>query len=279
MKISIITATHYRSQIFADRVLKSILALQDRAQFEWIVINHGPCIATKKLVEATRSNFPNLKIIYEELVFDGFGQGIAKNMALQLAHYPLVAYIDDDNMLQRNFVAEMCNLFSTNKNLRFAVPIQQRRRDVLQNGKRLKKGTNFFSPQSSDTAKDLLVPDQIASIFDSNGFTHIKEHAPQWSESYRIYIDYIYLLDAISVWGMDAFQVYPKVLIDYVQTNEGVIGSSTFAMWYEELVRIWDTPKYQALFKKVGIDEKFLSAMGKYKKRAQASQTPKAFAA
>lgn len=49
-----------------------------------------------------------------------------------------------------------------------------------------------------------------------------------------------FLLQCISLFGRKTFQINPQILVSYIQSNEGVIGSSTYEQWGIELKQIVD---------------------------------------
>jgi hypothetical protein len=95
----------------------------------------------------------------------------------------------------------------------------------------VKQGKEFFSPTPDCTVDELITHQQLV---DSNGFAHrsiafIKDLS--WNPDLRIYIDYEFFLKCASYWRRESFGLNPAVLVDYVQTNQGIIGSSTYQEW------------------------------------------------
>lgn len=226
MKLSVITATHHRSHLLKTRALPSVLNQSD-SEFEWIVINDGRDLQTRELIQP----FP---VVYREMDHPdtGFGLCAARNLGLLIATGEIVAYLDDDNAIAPSFVAEIKAFFQQNPHIRCCMVQQHRRRNIIQNGQLIKQGEPFISPASSSTAKDLI---QHKALFDSNGFAHFRENAPSWNPEYKVFADYEYFLQCIDRWGSDRFSILPTILVDYVQTSEGVIGRSTYSEWAREL--------------------------------------------
>jgi hypothetical protein len=112
------------------------------------------------------------------------------------------------------------------------MPIQQRRRDILHNGKIAKQGKEFYSPTTDCTIEDIITHQQL---IDSNGFSHRHNYKLTWNPNLKIYIDYEFLLQCASYWGRESFSINPSILVNYIQTNQGIIGSYSYEDWAEEL--------------------------------------------
>ena len=204
-KLSIVTVTRSRPQLLA-RAIDSLKS-QSSQDFEWIVVNDGKDIATKQLITDAGIEFPftYLGMLHPER---GFALSYGRNRGLTVAVEDIVTYLDDDNTLKPNFVAETLAFFQSHPQMDYAMPIQQRRRDVIRDG-----------------------------LIDSNGFAHrnTRDLSLMWNPSLKIYIDYDFLLKCINRWGRSSFKMNPATLVDYVQTNQGAIGSSSYRQWAEEL--------------------------------------------
>jgi glycosyltransferase involved in cell wall biosynthesis len=228
-KLSIITATRSRPELLAKAI--DSLQAQTCQDFEWIVFNDGWDMPTKYLIGDRQLNFPHT---YIDLVCPerGFSLCYARSQGLILAAGEIVTYLDDDNTFKPNFVEETIAFFERHPQINYAMPIQQRRRDILQDGKIIKQGKEFYSPTSDCTLADLIAHRQL---IDSNGFAHRSTEKLSWNPSLKIYIDYEFLLQCVSCWGGEGFSINPSILVDYVQTNQGVIGSSSYEDWAKEL--------------------------------------------
>jgi hypothetical protein len=91
-----------------------------------------------------------------------------------------------------------------------------------------------LSPTSDCTVEELISHQQL---IDSNGFAHrnTKDLSLTWNPELKIYIDYEFLLKCICQWGRASFAINPSILVDYVQTNQGTIGKSSYQDWAKEL--------------------------------------------
>jgi glycosyltransferase involved in cell wall biosynthesis len=230
MKLSLITATRHRDEHLASSALPSLVN-QTCHDFEWVVINDGGDRATRELISNLNVPFP---IVYREMPHpaQGFGLCHGRNMGLENASSQWVAYLDDDNSLDPEFVATMIQLFETHPSMRCSLPQQLRRRDVMRDGEVVRRGMPFVSPSDRCTSTALI---HQKELFDSNGFTHYRQDAPRWNPEYRVFADYEYFLQSLSTWGHESFQVYGEVLVNYVQTSDGVIGQSNYQEWAMEL--------------------------------------------
>jgi glycosyltransferase involved in cell wall biosynthesis len=230
-KVSIITVTRNRPKLLFNTI--SSLQIQTSKEFEWIVINDGDCTETEKLVLGSELNF---SFVYHNMPHPeiGFGLSYGRNIGLEMAKGKIITYLDDDNTFKPNYVADMVDFFDIHDEICFAMPIQLRRRDIIQEEEVVKQGKEFLSPSFDTTAFDLLNHRQL---IDSNGFAHIQSSSPllKWNPNLKIYIDYEFFLRCVCIWSADKFLLNPKILVDYVQTNLGIIGSSSYQNWIYEL--------------------------------------------
>ncbi|NEP76174.1 glycosyltransferase family A protein [Okeania sp. SIO2G5] len=230
MKLSIITATYNRPKILQDNALPSILAQTiNPQQVEWIVINDGNHPKTAHIIESLDAEFD---IVHHPIPHPqtGFGLCHARNQGLAIASGDIVAYLDDDNALHSTFALKTIDFFEQHPEINYSMTRQQRRRDSLH-----KQGTAFVEPSEECSVDNLIRQDQL---FDSNGFAHRTDNPPQWNPNYRIFCDYHYFLQCINHWGPETFRLNPSILVDYVQSPNGIIGQSQFEEWATELLDI-----------------------------------------
>lgn len=230
MKLSLITATHQRPNQLQQILLPSILA-QTMHDFEWVVINDGGDQETKEIITCINSH---IEIKYFETPH--IGLCAARNLGLEKATSKLVGFIDDDNCIYPEFVEKMCLFFQLNPTIHMAMPIQNRRRDVYQDGILVKLGKHFISPLPDSKNEDFI---NNKVLFDSNGFIHKQNDKIRFNEKILIYSDYEYLLRCFSEFGLNSFLVCNEILVEYIQTNTGIIGNSTYKEWLNELEYIW----------------------------------------
>jgi len=233
MNLSLITATHFRSDLLLNHALPSVLKQSDRT-FEWIVINDGKDLQTRDVIQSVHSA---CSLMYLEIDHpaQGFGLCHARNVGLSIATGELVAYLDDDNVISPEFVAQTKAFFQAHSRIDCAMVQQCRQRNTVSDGKMIQKGKSFISPSVNSTVEDLV---QMRQLFDSNGFMHRRENAPQWNPNYRVFADYEYFLQCLGVWGRDGFGIQSSVLVDYIQRSDGVIGQSSYKEWAIELKQI-----------------------------------------
>jgi glycosyltransferase involved in cell wall biosynthesis len=234
MKLSIITVTHCRSQLLSQTALVSILAQTDRC-FEWIVINDGADPMTRSVIKGLNPDFP---LNYQDMPhpIKGFGLAYGRNLGISLASGEIVAYLDDDNKFDPTFVAETLAFYQRHPQCRFSMTTQRRRRRIIHQTQVVKEGREFISPQANSTLADLITHRQLV---DSNGFSHRRINAPAWNPWLKIYLDYDYLLRCTGLWGRSSFRLNPQMLVEYIQTNQGVIGRSSYQEWGIELEQIY----------------------------------------
>lgn len=230
MKVSLITATYKRPDKLQQILLPSILS-QTQCDFEWILINDGGDRATQNIITSIDSN---IEIQYFNIPHSGLCK--ARNFGLEKATGELVGFIDDDNSIYANFVEKMILFFQQNPAISMAMPIQDRRRDVYHDGILVKRGRDFISPLPSSTDEDFLTG---KALFDSNGFIHKRNKHLRFNEKLLILSDYEYLLRCFSEFGLNSFLIYNEHLVEYIQTNEGIIGKSSYQQWLNETEYIW----------------------------------------
>jgi glycosyltransferase involved in cell wall biosynthesis len=240
--ISIITATRDRSTLLQTKAIPSLLEQTDQ-DFEWVVVNDGADIQTRQVVDRLQTNFP---IVYREIEHPkkGFGLAHGRNCGLDAASGDVVCYLDDDNSLAPGYVAAVKAFFRLHLQISFSMVQQSRHRDVYQNGLLIRQGRTFTSPDADCTVEDLILHRQL---FDSNGFAHLHSAAPRWNPDYRIFVDYEYFLRCLGCWGSAGFALNPTVLVDYVQSSEGIIGRSKYGEWAEEIDLLCASGQYSVL--------------------------------
>ena len=259
-KISIITVTRNRAELLEHRALAS-LEQQTSRDFEWIVINDGGDTATRELIESVKPDLP-FNLTYREIPHpeDGFALCHGRNLGISLAQNELVTYLDDDNALYPDLVASMTS-FMAGKEIRLALPLQTRSRQVWQNGVRVVRGKTFISPLPDSNVDDLICHRELV---DSNGMTHTLFNAPRWNPNYKIYCDYEYFLQCLSLWGSASFKLNPLLLVEYIQSNQGIIGQSDYGSWSTELKQILANHKSYSV---LGINPEYEKALVSLEKR------------
>ncbi|BDS10246.1 glycosyltransferase family 2 protein [Aureispira anguillae] len=244
MQLSVITATHHRAKKLAKHCLPSLLK-QTNTQFEWVVINDGACPKTQELVQSYQDQ---LSITYIETTHQGLIA--ARNLGLDQASSELICFLDDDNSLAPSFIADMVDFFAKHKEISMCTPIRRQRRDSYRDGLRIKTGKEFFRP-SLDAIPQDFVQNLPKAWFDSNGFTHRKQEQIRFNPNTLIMSDYEYLLQCFSIWGLHSLAILPKELVLYIQTNEGIIGQSTFSDWLKEFEFIQQNSAQYSIFELV----------------------------
>ena len=235
MKLSLITATYNRPQVLERKALPSVLWQQvETASFEWIVVNDGASPLTAQLLQNLE---PTFDIVHVPMTHptEGFGLCHARNRGLQAARAEIAAYLDDDNVLAPEFVASTIDWFERHPQLCCSMVRQRRRRDAPQ-----KRGKSFISPPEGCSTAALIGQE---ALFDSNGFAHRTDNAPLWNPDFRIFCDYEYFLRCLGQWGEAAFALQPGILVDYVQTADGIIGQSRYGQWARELLCLCAMPE------------------------------------
>ncbi len=276
MRLSIITATYNRPMQLASTALPSIQSQTDR-NFEWVVINDGANPDTKDIINSikARADFP---ISYIEMEHpepsSGFGLCYARNLGLDAAGGDIVSYLDDDNSIAPEFVASMRQYFEQHPNVRYSMARQQRRRDVIRNGSVIRQGKPFVSPSNCCSLQQLLWQQEI---FDSNGFVHYRSNAPRWNPQFKVFADYEYLLQCACIWGEGGFGLNNSILVNYIQSSIGIIGSSNYEQWATELSLIVSNQANYFILQDNAV-EPLEQLVNTYITKGKISLMPKAFA-
>ncbi|WP_414530058.1 glycosyltransferase family 2 protein [Nodularia chucula] len=276
MKLSIITATYNRPMQIASTALPSIQSQTDH-NFEWIVINDGANPDTRDIITSIRA-ITNCAISYIEMehpkASSGFGLCYARNLGLDASGGDIVSYLDDDNSITPEFVASIRQDFKQHPHLRYSMARQQRRRDVIRNGSVIRQGKQFVSPSTCCSLQQLLWQQEI---FDSNGFVHYRSDAPRWNPQFKVFADYEYLLQCGCIWGEDGFGFNNNILVNYIQSSIGIIGSSNYEQWANELSLIVTNQANYSILQENFV-ERLEQLVAIYKHKAKISLIPKVFA-
>lgn len=274
MNISIVTATYNRPKQLASTALPSIQNQSER-NFELVVVNDGANPDTKEIVTSFKASV-DFPVRYVEMAHpsDGFGLCYARNLGVDVATGDIVTYLDDDNSITPEFVASTRQYFDEHPHVRYSIVKQQRRRDIMSNGSVIHQGKLFVSPSTNCCSLAKLIDQQ--EIFDSNGFAHYRVDAPNWNPQLKIFADYEYLLQAAQLWGEDAFGFNNSILVNYIQSSTGIIGSSNYQQWATELSNIVANSCNYAVLQDNTCD-RLKQLVEIYSTKAQSHPIPKAF--
>ena len=243
--ISIITATHQRPSLLQEKCLASLLS-QTSQEFEWVVVNDGGCPITRQIVLEAKET---LSVQYFEVPHQGLIA--SRNLALKHAKGEFIAFLDDDNLLHPPFVAEILDYFEQYPAMMMCNPVRRQRRDMYdQDGQLMKKGKEFLKPALDALPAD-FIKNKPNAWFDSNGFVHRRSEQLSFNPEMLIMSDYEYLLRCFSLFGQEAFGILPKELVLYIQTNQGIIGTSRFSSWLKEFEYLWGHRETYKVFQEI----------------------------
>ena len=243
ISMTLITVTYNRPKQLKDILLPTIINQQDK-NFEWIIVNDGGNQETKNIIENLDVDFPITYIEMDHLE-QGFSLCAGKNLAINNAKSDIIGYIDDDNKLYSNYTYEIVKAFEE-KECSYLMAQQNRWQYMTKDDVVIQKNGPQLSPMSACILKDLVKPNK-SSYFDSNGFAHLRTNSPKWDPEYRVFCDYTYLFNSIRNWGTNNFYFLEIPLVDYIQTSDGVIGTSNYSEWAKEFNMIWNDPHYQEI--------------------------------
>lgn len=109
-KISIIICTYNRVNILKDCLKSVLLATKNNIGVEILVVNNNSTDNTEELVLELLKSHPNLKYFNES----NTGLSYARNSGARLASYEWLVYIDDDVLIESNFIATIEKTIKTN---------------------------------------------------------------------------------------------------------------------------------------------------------------------
>ena len=105
---TVVIPTRERPRVL-DRCLEHLVAL-DYPSYEIVVVDNAPTSdGTRRLVSEWRERFPQLRYLRE----DRPGQSWARNRGLAAASSPLVAFADDDVVVDRGWLAAIAAAFAS----------------------------------------------------------------------------------------------------------------------------------------------------------------------
>jgi glycosyltransferase involved in cell wall biosynthesis len=113
MKISVIICTYNRADCL-KRTLNSIVAMSVPEDLLWeiIVVDNNSSDDTKDVVEEFRTS-SGLNVVY---AFEGEqGLSYARNRSIREAKGEIIAFIDDDVVVDGNWLVRVCEVFETHK--------------------------------------------------------------------------------------------------------------------------------------------------------------------
>jgi glycosyltransferase involved in cell wall biosynthesis len=272
--LTIITVTKNRPTQLINCAGNS-LSKQKKFNFDWLVISDGECVSTKNAIKEfkTTCHFP-VKYWAIPSQPNQFGLCVGRNFGIAKAESQYITYLDDDNSFTTDFVDSIDKFLVANSSVNYCIPLANRTRGIWKNNQ-LKITSSFISPGENTTIAELVNHQQL---FDSNGFVHSQANCPQWNSDYRIYCDYEYFLQCSNSWNPDSFAILPQVLVNYLQTTEGVIGQSNYNDWAIELERIIENAhNYSILQSNPEYIKSLRQLQQKYQTRQAKNSIPKAF--
>lgn len=102
-KASVIIPTHNKEKRLYLTLLALYAQTYSRHNFEVIVVDDGSIDNTSDMVNQINVNY-ELRYIYQE----NQGRSSARNMGARQAKYPLLLFVDDDCLLEPNYIEENC---------------------------------------------------------------------------------------------------------------------------------------------------------------------------
>lgn len=233
--LSVITATRDRPEMVMRVCFPSLLA-QTHGDFEWIVVNDGAHQTTRAQMQGLRAPFP---IRYLETDATG-SRGLcdARNLGLTQARAPWISYLDDDNAYDPDFINTVLTFHRDHPMIKCTMPQQRRHRDLSDTGVVVRSTLTQVQPRSGMSVDALVMGGR--NQIDANGLVHERHRQLRWNPQFHVFADYEFFLQCLSRWGTQSFTMIEKVLIEYFQRHDGIVGSSNYWQWEAELKRLWE---------------------------------------
>ncbi|WP_066874761.1 glycosyltransferase family 2 protein [Clostridium mediterraneense] len=111
-KLTIIICTYNRSNILKECIL-SLLNNNTDNNYEILVVDNNSTDNTKEIIEQLKLKFSNLKYIFEEKQ----GLSCARNRGILESTTELVAFIDDDVIVEKGYVKSILEYFINDNNV------------------------------------------------------------------------------------------------------------------------------------------------------------------
>lgn len=112
-KISVIVPTYNRADALSIALVSLIEQNYDPSHFEIIIVDNNSCDNTRQVVDSCISQYPLFRIRY---VYEG-QQGLvhARHSGAKAAQFDILSFTDDDAILSRNWLKEICRVFEMNE--------------------------------------------------------------------------------------------------------------------------------------------------------------------
>ena len=109
MKISAIICTRNRAKYLSEAIDSLVQQSIPTADYEIVVVDNGSADNTNELVRARAQNIPNLRAVSET----DPGLSHARNRGLKESIAPIAAFLDDDAIASRDWLAAILHSFAT----------------------------------------------------------------------------------------------------------------------------------------------------------------------
>ena len=109
IKVSVILPAYNAEQFLAD-LLDSVVG-QTMNNFEVIAINDGSSDGTQEILDRYEKNYPSIFRIFQQ---ENMGQSATRNHALQYVKGTYVAFIDADDILEKDYLETLYNACYSN---------------------------------------------------------------------------------------------------------------------------------------------------------------------
>lgn len=180
----------YNTSKYLTKCLDSLVN-QTLEEIEIILINDGSTDESQDIALSYKEKYPN-KIIYQAKQNEG--QGIARNVAIKLAHAPYVTFVDSDDFIDLDMLENMYRLVKDNK--ADIVACSEYVEEC--NGVSVKKHYEFYN---ADAFKNYLLnnPGPCGKLIKKNLITENNLYFPKQ----RAYED----LAVVPLWGLKAEKI------------------------------------------------------------------------
>lgn len=113
-EISIVMATYNRANLLAKQLIAFENQTLDKSRFEVVIVNDGSPDRTEQLLNNWSRRYLNLKVIHKE----NGGPASARNTGVEYASTDLIAFTDDDCIVDSDWLENILKAFQKDENLK-----------------------------------------------------------------------------------------------------------------------------------------------------------------
>lgn len=240
----------YKVERTLDRCVQSILN-QDYTHWEMILVDDGSPDGCPKMCDEYASKYPNIHVIHQE----NRGLSDARNAGMELVKGELMIFLDSDDWLSENALAEIAVAFPENADLLFMDYTEQYDGDREAVVKRLFKQDAIDFANDSFYTKDTLeysINDLYKEVNGTTGYSctvvfnavSLKKKNISFPSGTALMEDKVFMLNCLC--RMD--RIYYRSLSVYnYYIHDGTLSHSTYDGRADYVIRVFDKLKAYVL--------------------------------